>query len=56
MSEPLDAIVDRIDTGAFLRRSHSIVRPLVEKLVTLSPLASEVVAAFDQGTGDKPIF
>jgi hypothetical protein len=53
MSEPLDAIVDRIDTGALLPRSHSVVRPLAEKLVTLSPLASEVVAAFDHGMGNK---
>lgn len=53
MSEPLNAIVHRIDIGALLPRSHSVARPLAGKLVTLSPLASEVVAAFDLGTEDK---
>ena len=54
MSEPLDAIIDLIDAGVLLPRSHFVVRSLAEKLVTLSPLASEVVTAFDHGTADKP--
>lgn len=54
MSEPLDAIIDQIDAGVLLPRSHSVARSLAEKLATLSPLTSEVVTAFDHGKADKP--